>query len=332
MAERPAQPKHGQWQRFMQTVAPLTLLLGLLLLFQWQTKGLMLSASNLSNVAYRNAPLALVAIGITPVIIAAHIDLSVGSVMALGAVSAGLLFRDRGVPFEIAALLSIIIGLICGVVSGLITTKTKMPSFVATLAMMGFARGLALVISKSQTVGGDFSFMARWMNAPLMGLRPSLWLVLGTVVIAHVLLRYTTFGRAIYAIGANDTAAHLSGIRTSRVVVTLFALEGALFGLAGLVNLMQNASAEPTMATGIELDAIAAAVIGGASLAGGQGSVGGTLIGVAIMATLINGCNLLNVPNEWSKVIVAILIVLGVSYDRWLRTRTQAAARQMAGQ
>ena len=311
-------------QRCLQTIAPLTLLVVLLLVLHWQTEGKVLTSGNLRNVVVRNIPLALIAVGETIVIIAGHIDLGVGSAMALAAVSGGLLV-NLGLPFPVAAALAVAVGLLCGLINGLVTTKAKMPSFVVTLAMMGLARGVALVITDAQTISGEFGFMGDLINNRVMGLPAGIWLLLGMTAIVHVLLAYTTFGRGIYALGANTQAAHLSGIRTDRTLTWLFVIEGALVGLAGLVNMMQNASAEPTMASGIELDAIAAVVIGGASLNGGQGSVGGTLVGVAIMAVLINGCNLLDVPNQWSKVIVAPLIVIAVLYDRWLKNKTRAA-------
>ncbi len=311
-------------QRCLQTVAPLTLLIVLVLALHWQTHGTMITTQNLRNVVVRNIPLALIAIGETVIIIAGHIDLGVGSVMALAAVSGGLLV-NHSVPFPLAVVIALGVGLACGLVNGLVTTKAKMPSFVVTLAMMGLARGLALVVTDARTVSGEFGFMGDLINRPVVGLPMGIWLLLLVAVVTHLLLAYTTFGRGIYALGANTQAAHLSGIRTDRSLAWLFVLEGVLVGLAGLINMMQNASAEPTMAGGIELDAIAAVVIGGASLSGGQGSVGGTLVGVAIMAVLINGCNLLNVPNQWSKVIVAPLIVIAVLYDRWLKNKTRAA-------
>ncbi|MBI5832532.1 MAG: ABC transporter permease [Armatimonadetes bacterium] len=311
-------------QRCLQTIAPLTLLVILLLVLHWQTEGKMIASGNLRNVVVRNIPLALIAIGETVVIIAGHIDLGVGSVMALAAVSGGLLV-NRGVPFPAAVAIAVAVGVGCGMINGLVTTKAKMPSFVVTLAMMGLARGVALVITDAQTVSGEFGFMGDIINNRVLGLPTGIWLLLAVAALVHTALAYTVFGRGIYALGANTQAAHLSGIRTDRTLTWLFVIEGALVGLAGLVNMMQNASAEPTMAGGIELDAIAAVVIGGASLSGGQGSVGGTLVGVAIMAVLINGCNLLDVPNQWSKVIIAPLIVIAVLYDRWLKSKTRAA-------
>jgi ribose transport system permease protein len=305
--------------RWLRSMAPLLVLVILSLAIGLKERSFF-TPGNLANVVTRNVPLALIAVGETMVIIAGHIDLSVGSVMALSAVSAAIFMRE-GQPLLIAVLIAIGVGGLCGFLNGLVTTKARMPSFIVTLAMMGLARGLALVISEAQTVFPGSLGLSEAIDHKVLGLQIAVWLLLGVALAIYVVLSKTTFGRGTYAIGSNPTAARLSGIRVDRNLVWIFTVTGVFVGLAGMVEFMQISSAQPVMGQLKELDAIAAVVIGGASLNGGQGSVGGTLIGVAIMAVLHNGSNLLGIPNEWEKVVIGPLIVLAVLYDRWLKGR-----------
>ncbi len=318
MAERPRTNRPRWAQRGREVLAPvlvLVLLGGLIALREPK----FLTADNLRNVVTRSVPLALIAIGQTVVILSGQIDLSVGSVMALAAVAAALLLhQDQAVLVAILGALAV--GGAAGLVNGLATSRAKVPPFVVTLAMMGLARGLALAATGGRTVGGPLP-LNDFVLVRLGGLAVPVWLMLLAAALTHLLLATTTFGRHAYATGANPVAARLSGVRVDRNVVLIFACAGMLVGLAGAIECGRNDSASPTMGELMELDSIAAVVIGGASLSGGQGGIGGTMLGVAIMATLRNGCNLLNIPNEWEKVVIGPLIVLAVLYDRWLRKR-----------
>lgn len=307
-------------ERWIHALAPISVLVLLSLIigakehrfFQW---------SNLGNVVNRNVPLALIAVGETLVIIAGQIDLSVGSVMALSAVSMALVMRT-GQPLAVGILVALLASVGCGLINGLVTAKAKLPAFIATLAMMGLARGVALVLSDAKTIGE-----ARWtsyseaINRTVLGPTVGIWLLVAAVLAAHFVLTRSVFGRGAYALGSNPVAARLSGIQVDRQLVWIFALNGLLVGLAAVVEFMQNTCAAPMMGQLKELDAIAAVVIGGASLTGGQGGVVGSMLGVAVMAVLHNGCNLLNIRSDWEKVVIGPLIVLAVLYDRWIKQR-----------
>lgn len=315
---RDSAPRLARWQEILAPLLVLLLLAGIIATRQPE----FLSRGNLLNVAMRSVPLTLIAVGQAMVIIAGQIDLSVGSVMALAAVVSAIGLREN-LPLPVALLAGIGVGGLCGAVNGWITTKAKVPSFVVTLAMMGLARGLALAITGGLTVSEAFALndlvLTTWLGLPL-----PVWALLVVALAVHFALRQTVFGRHACATGANPVAARLSGVRTDRNIILCFTIAGLLVGLAGVIECGRNSSAAPTMGELMELDAIAAVVIGGASLSGGQGSVGGTLLGVAIMAVLRNGSNLLGISNEWEKVIIGPLIVIAVLYDRWLRRRRGA--------
>jgi len=321
------------WTKWRQAAAPLVVVVALTLIIGLKDPRFF-TAGNFSNVLSRTVTLALIAIGQTVVIVSGQIDLSVGSVLALTSVCAGLVINaEHGLPamlpdtmrVPLAVGAAMLVGTLCGFVNGQVTCKAKVPSFVVTLAMMGLARGLALVLSHSQTVGG-LSALNDLVLVQFAGLKLTVWVLIAVGLAVWFLLGRTVFGRNAFATGANPIAARLSGVKVDRNVVLTFCLSGLLVGIAGWIEAGRISSASPTMGELMELDAIAAAVIGGASLAGGQGGVGGTLLGVTIMAVLRNGCNLLQIPNEWEKVVIGPLIVFAVLYDRWLRRR-QAGAR-----
>ncbi len=315
----------GSWaarrERWRQGLAPLLVLLAMAGLIAVREPAF-LGPDNLRNVLTRTVPLALIAIGQTLVILCGQIDLGVGSVMALAAVAGAIVLRDGG-AVALAVIAALLVGCACGAVNGVVTTRLKVPSFVVTLAMMGLARGLSLAATEGRTVSGAFA-LNELVRVTVAGLPLPVWVLAAVALAAHGLLSSTVFGRHAYATGANPAAARLSGVKVDRNLVLVFALCGLLVGAAGAVECGRNSSAAPTMGELVELDAIAAVVIGGASLAGGQGGVGGTLLGVAIMAVLRNGCNLLHIPNEWEKVVIGPMIVGAVLYDRWLRRRRGA--------
>ena len=324
--------KATQWlMRWRQAAAPLVVVVVLAAIVGSQDASFF-SRGNLSNVVSRTVTLALIAIGQTVVIVSGQIDLSVGSVLALSAVCAGLVLKaETGLPamlgdgfrVPLAVLAAMTVGTVCGWLNGIVTCKAKVPSFVVTLAMMGLARGVALVLSSSQTVAG-LGQLNDLVLVQFGGLKLTVWVLIAVGLVIWFLLAKTVFGRNAFATGANPIAARLSGVRVDRNLVLVFCLSGLLVGVAGWIEAGRIGPAAATMGELMELDAIAAAVIGGASLAGGQGGVGGTLLGVTIMAVLRNGCNLMNVPNEWEKVVIGPLIVFAVLYDRWLRRRQAA--------
>lgn len=308
-----------------------------------------LGAGNLLNIALQTAVIAIIAIGETFVIISAGIDLSVGSVLALSGVTASLAmahglplptatalkslvqFKLAGwylwhVPVPVAVLVGTGTGALCGFINGAVTTRFQMPSFIVTLGMMGICRGAAMILTGNAAIYGlphsfDWLGKGRVAGVPV----PALLMVL-LAVAASILLKYTRFGRHAYAIGGNAEASRLSGVPTARTVVLVFVLCGALCGFAGTVHASRIGMGSSTEGKMYELDAIAAVVIGGASLFGGEGTIMGTVVGAFLMSVLRNGCNLLGLQVEWQQVAIGVIIILAVIYDH-LRRRNARTVR-----
>lgn len=271
-----------------------------------------LTTSNLLNVGVQAAVVAILAFGMTYVIVAAGIDLSVGSVAALSAVCAGWIAAS-GMPGVLALVVGPLVGLLAGLVSGLATAYGKLPAFISTLAMLSVARGLTLVVSggRPQSMPPEVS----WLGNSVLGIPVPILVMLVMFAITAFVLNFTVFGRSLYAVGGNEEAARLSGLPVKRLTATVFALSGLYAGVAGMVLAGRLSSAQPQAAVGYELDAIAAVVIGGASLAGGQGRAVGTLIGALVLAVIRNGLNLLNVSSFWQQVVIGVVIALAVGMD-----------------
>ncbi|MCC6446197.1 MAG: ABC transporter permease [Armatimonadetes bacterium] len=304
--------------RLLEKLAPLVALIVLVTLLAvlsptFRTTG------NLWTVARQTAVICIIAIGETFVIIAGGIDLSVGSVAALaGAVGALAMLKIPSVPVGI--LVGMLTGALCGFVNGFITARAQMPSFIATLGMMGIARGAALILSGGNPIFDlpkGFDYLG---GGNLLGIPFPVFLTALIAMIAYVVLAYTRLGRYTYAVGGNARAARLSGVNVDRQLIVVFTICGLLAGLAGVVLASRTASAQPTAGRSYELDSIAACVIGGASLMGGEGAVSGTLIGAFLMSVIRNGCNLLAINEYWQQVTIGAIIILAVFYDH-LRKR-----------
>ncbi|WP_436839070.1 ABC transporter permease [Nonomuraea angiospora] len=279
-----------------------------------------LTVTNLLNVGVQAAVTAILAFGSTFVIITGGIDLSVGAVAALSAIVLAWTAADSGLPWPLATLVALAVGIGCGLVNAALIAYGKLPPFIATLAMLGVARGLALVVSQGSPI--EMPEAVSHLGDTVGGYLPVPVLVMALMgVIAAVLLNRTYAGRAMYAIGGNEEAARLSGIAVSRQKLVTYALSGAFAAVAGIVLASRLASAQPQAASGYELDAIAAVVIGGASLSGGKGRALGTLVGALILAVLRNGLNLLSVSAFWQQVVIGVVIALAVLLDT-LRRRS----------
>jgi ribose transport system permease protein len=279
-----------------------------------------LSTQNLLNVGVQAAVTAILAFGVTFVIVSAGIDLSVGSVAALSATVLAYTATTMGLPVWLSIVLALATGIACGLVSGALISFGKLPPFIATLAMLSIGRGLALVISQGSPIA--FPDSVSQLGATLGGWLPVPVLVMIAMgLITAVVLNRTYIGRTMYAIGGNEEAARLSGIRVKRQKIVIYALAGGFAAVAGIVLASRLASAQPQAAYGYELDAIAAVVIGGASLSGGVGKASGTLIGALILAVLRNGLNLLSVSAFWQQVVIGVVIALAVLVDT-LRRRS----------
>ncbi|PWG12053.1 transporter [Streptomyces sp. V2] len=273
-----------------------------------------LTTDNLLNVGVQAAVTAILAFGVTFVIVSAGIDLSVGSVAALSATVLAWTATSHGVPVAIAVLLALATGIAAGLINGFLISYGKLPPFIATLAMLSVARGLALVISDGSPIAFPDSIshlgdtLGGWLPVPVL-------VMVAMGLIAAFVLGRTYIGRSMYAIGGNEEAARLSGLRVNRQKLAIYALSGVFAAIAGVVLASRLSSAQPQAASGYELDAIAAVVIGGASLAGGTGKASGTLIGALILAVLRNGLNLLNVSAFWQQVVIGVVIALAVLLD-----------------
>ncbi|MFF8730383.1 substrate-binding domain-containing protein [Streptomyces sp. NPDC015171] len=273
-----------------------------------------LTTDNLLNIGVQAAVTAILAFGVTFVIVSAGIDLSVGSVAALSATVLAWSATSHGVPVVLAVLMAVATGIVAGLVNGFLVAYGKLPPFIATLAMLSVARGLSLVISQGSPIAlpGSVSHLGDtlggWLPVPVL-----VMVVMG--LIAAFVLGRTYIGRSMYAIGGNEEAARLSGLRVNRQKLAIYALSGLFAAAAGIVLAARLSSAQPQAADGYELDAIAAVVIGGASLAGGTGKASGTLIGALILAVLRNGLNLLSVSAFWQQVVIGVVIALAVLLD-----------------
>lgn len=273
-----------------------------------------LTTDNLLNVGVQAAVTAVLAFGVTFVIVSAGIDLSVGSVAALSATVLAWSATSHGVPVVLAVVLSVATGIAAGLVNGFLIAYGKLPPFIATLAMLSVARGLSLVISEGSPIPfpGSVSHLGDtlggWLPVPVL-----VMVVMG--LLAAFVLGRTYIGRSMYAIGGNEEAARLSGLRVKKQKLAIYAFSGLFAAVAGIVLAARLSSAQPQAADGYELDAIAAVVIGGASLAGGTGKASGTLIGALILAVLRNGLNLLNVSAFWQQVVIGVVIALAVLLD-----------------
>ncbi|MFF5253819.1 substrate-binding domain-containing protein [Streptomyces leeuwenhoekii] len=285
-----------------------------------------LTADNLLNVGVQAAVTAILAFGVTFVIVSAGIDLSVGSVAALSATVLAWSATEAGVPVALAVVLAVVTGVVCGLVNGFLVSYGKLPPFIATLAMLSVGRGLSLVISQGSPIAFPDSVshlgdtLGGWLPVPVL-----VMVVMG--LITALVLGRTYIGRSMYAIGGNEEAARLSGLRVKRQKLAIYALSGLFAAAAGIVLAARLSSAQPQAAQGYELDAIAAVVIGGASLAGGTGKASGTLIGALILAVLRNGLNLLSVSAFWQQVVIGVVIALAVLLDT---VRRKAGATPVA--
>jgi ribose transport system permease protein len=282
---------------------------------------------NLFNVARQYSELAIVSVGLTMVIITGGIDISVGSVVGLSSVMLGIFAIRFGLNIWLSCTLAVLIGLTCGLINGLVITKARVQPIVATLAMMSAARGLALALTGGYSHSGfpdAFVGIGQTAVGPVPFTVP---VALVVVIIGIVILRKTPLGRGIYAVGASEEAARLSGMDTFRLKMLAYGGTGLLCGLAGVMMAARVASAVPDAGSGFEFEAITAVVLGGSSLKGGEGNIVGTIIGVAVMGILRNGLNLINVQDNWQVLFLGTALILAVLADNlrlMLRSRREA--------
>jgi ribose/xylose/arabinose/galactoside ABC-type transport system permease subunit len=274
-----------------------------------------LTVDNMVNILRQSTINGIIAVGMTLVILTAGIDLSVGSILALSTVIAADSLQ-AGTPVPAAILLGLGVGAVCGLINGLTITKTRVPPFVATLGMMTIARGLALVYTEGKPITG-LPEAFRFIGAGFIGPIPTpIVIAAATFIIGYILLTRTSLGQFIYAIGNNPVAARYAGISVGLNITFVYVVSGLLAALAGLILVARLGSAQPTAGLAFEFAAIAAVVVGGTSFAGGMGGLGGTLIGVLIIAVLNNGLNLLNISSFYQPVVSGIVIALALLLHR----------------
>jgi ribose transport system permease protein len=306
---------------FVNLLAPFLGLILVLALFSAMpdVQARFLRLANLKSVATQSVIVALGALGMTVVIISGGIDLSSASNIALSSVIAAYAV-NAGLPPVAAVILGVLTGGLVGFLNGALITRLRLVPFIITLGMMGIARGVAKWIAHNQKIDAPLTWVNDLMaKSPRPGwllVAPGVWLMILFAVAMAGVLRYTVFGRHAFAIGSNEATARLCGVRTNRTKVAIYALAGLFCGLAGVMEFSRLTVGDPTVAVGLELDIIAAVVIGGGSLSGGEGSILGSMIGVFIMAFLRNGCTMMGWPNYIQEIIIGAIIVVAVALDQ----------------
>jgi ribose transport system permease protein len=284
------------------------------------------STNNYIDILTATAVNGVLATGVTFVIITGGIDLSLGTAMTFTSVVMGLVSVSWGLPLPIGLLAAFAAGALVGLTNGFLIAKLKLPPFIATLGMLYVTLGMAQVISDVHPIYFETiqpSFQQFFMGKMIFGIPNIVWVMFGGATVAWILLNKTILGRYTFALGSNEEATRLSGVNTDRWKIIVYVVDGLFVGLAGIVIASRMASAQPGLGMGYELDAIAAAVIGGTSLSGGEGSIVGTIIGAFLISTLRIGLSVAGVPDQWKSVITG-LVVIGAVYLDILRRRSRA--------
>jgi len=320
----------SNWRRWVNTLGPILALLVVYGIFVCIAPESFRRPRTLEMIAKHTTIVGMAALGMTLVIISGGIDLSVGSIVAMVTAVIAKLLQDYGAGPVAAALGGVVAGALAGLINGTLITSLRVVPFIVTLGMMLIVRGTAKLIGQEQKIDVDTDKL-RWLDELMasvpkgsrMLLPVGVWLLIVMALAVAFLLRYTRLGRHIFAVGSNEQTARLCGVVVWRVKVMVFMLCGAFAGLAGLMQFSRLTVGDPTVAVGLELDVIAAVVIGGGSLSGGEGSVLGTLVGALIMTVIASGCTQMGLPNYWQEIITGVIIIVAVALDR-LRHRRAA--------
>ena len=318
------------WRGWLNTLSPVIALFVVFELFVLIAPSSFATARNIEMIARQTTIVGIAALGMTLVIISGGIDLSVGSIVALSTVVIAWLLRYTGAGPLTAATGGVAAAALFGLLSGVLITKLRIVPFIVTLGMMLVVRGAAKGIGREQKIDVDPERL-RWLQELLasvpqerswMLLPPGVWMLIILAVATAALLRYTRFGRHTFAIGSNEETARLCGVAVERVKMLVYTLCGAFDGLAGVMQFSRLTVGDPTVAVGLELNVIAAVVIGGGSLSGGEGSILGTLVGALIMTVIASGCTQRGYPNWVQEIITGAIIVIAVALDRLRHRRT----------
>ncbi|MEA5017078.1 MAG: ABC transporter permease [Candidatus Limiplasma sp.] len=281
-----------------------------------------LTVVNIQNIIKQSSVIAVTAIGASLVILTGGIDLSVGSVVAFVGIACGMMLKS-GAAIPVVVCVALLIGAGFGLVSGSLISYGKVPAFIATLGMMNVGRGLALLINEGKPISGLSSDLKMLMNYKLAGIPISIVYVFVLYILIIVLMSYTRFGRHVYALGGNPSAAKLAGISIRRVEMTCYILAGVLSAVGGIMLLSRLSYADPNAGTGYEMNAIASAVIGGISLSGGRGKLANTLVGALILGALTSGLQILNISTYWQTIITGVVIIAAVYADKSKERRAE---------
>lgn len=333
---QPTQSRGPNIFRILKQFGPLLFLIVLMAVFT-VLKPSFIDPINVFNIMRQISITGLIALGMTFVILTAGIDLSVGSLLALCGMVAAIVAKGgaantlslsatagAGYGWFAALLAALAVGSIAGGVQGIAITRLKVPPFVVTLGGLTIFRGLTLTLSNGGPISG-FTPDMRWFGTGLVGPVPVPVIIFAVAaILCHIVLRYTRYGRAVYAVGGNAEAARLSGLRVDRILVSVYVIVGFFAGLAAFVLAARLNSAEAVAGMGYELTVISAVVIGGTSLFGGIGSVGGTVVGAALIGVLQNGLQFNNVSSYTQSIVIGLILIIAVAFDRWLKSRARS--------
>jgi ribose/xylose/arabinose/galactoside ABC-type transport system permease subunit len=318
------------WRSWLNTLGPVLALIAVYGIFVMIAPPSFATTRNMEMIARQTTIVGVAALGMTIVIISGGIDLSVGSIVALSTVVIAWLLQHGGMNPLIAALGGVAAAASFGLISGTLITRLRVVPFIVTLGMMLVVRGAAKGIGREQKIDVDPERL-KWLEELLatvpkerswMLLPPGVWVLIILAIATAAMLRYTRLGRHTFAIGSNEETARLCGVAVERVKVLVFTLCGAFAGLAGLMQFSRLTVGDPTVAVGLELNVIAAVVIGGGSLSGGEGSTLGTLVGALLMTTIASGCTQMGLPNWVQEIITGAIIVVAVAVDRLRHRRS----------
>jgi inositol transport system permease protein len=323
-----------EWLAFLQKFGVFLFLILLIIFFALQNPRF-LSIRNLFNILTDVSIYGVMAIGMTLVILTAGVDLSVGSILALCAMCGAAVIKGTGdtrsetpdphkfggFSWLIALLICLVLGTVVGFIQGKVSTKFRIPPFIVTLGGMTVWRGATLLIGAGSPISGFDDNYSWWGSGSFLGVPVPVLAFLVVTVVGYVALRYTPYGRHVYAVGGNREAARLTGLRVDRILTSVYAIMGFLAGLAGYIQSARLSSAEATAGLGFELTVIASVVIGGTSLMGGIGGIAGTVVGTLLIGVLLNGLVIMNVNPYYQQIIIGAIIVLAVGFDTYAKSR-----------
>jgi rhamnose transport system permease protein len=283
--------------------------------------GQFLTADNLLNQGRLMTEVGLVALPMTFIIITGGIDLSVGSTMGLAAILLGYSWKNWGVPLELTILVALAVGTACGFVNGWFITRVRVPPLIMTLSTLALYRGLAEGISQAHSVRGYPDWFFVLGQGEVADVPTQLWILLVCILVTGIVLARTAFGRGLYAIGHNEVAARFSGIAVDRYKLAIYMLSGTMAGLAAYIFVSRVSTTRSDMGTGLELDVIAAVVLGGTSIFGGVGSIAGTVIGLVLIQLLKNGMALTGVKGDATIVVIGVVLILSILFTNFVQRR-----------